>query len=278
MHRDLAVNLAMYCDKTGALQLAVSQAIRALADRPAAAAAAPAPPPVESFSVYQQLHVKERDVALNERDATAKERVVAAKKRDLSLTEKLYRAKEKHIAKMGSITVSNEERTAAGKRAADTLQLERFKRITGLQAVTTAKKDNQDRLRSWGSSIHLPLCNTPSGTSTSRGTSAGDSGLRLAPGASRGCSASGTSFLLSDAARRAASQLHAPEGDVLAFMSSRRNGKTMYQEVIGKVELRKVGSARTQSKTHGFNEAGLYCRSKFDQTVKWVETNYKPRM
>ena len=276
MHRDLALRLAEYCDDTCQLETAVGQAIRALADRPAAAAPAfPAPPPLESFPVYQQLRAEAKGMALV--TAAVKERDLALREQHVT-TEKEYRAKEKHIAKMGSITVSNEERTAAGKRAADTLQLERFKRITGLQAVTTAKKDNQDRLRSWGSSIHLPLGNTPSGTSTSRGTSAGGSGLRLAPGASRGCSASGTSFLLSDAARRAASQLHAPEGDVLAFMSSRRNGKTMYQEVIGKVELRKVGSARTQSKTHGFNEAGLYCRSKFDQTVKWVETNYKPRM
>jgi len=302
VHRDLALRLAEYCDDTCQLETAVGQAIRALADRtPAAAAPAfPAPPPVESFPVYQQLHaeaqgmalivaVKERDMALNERDVAVKERDVALREKQLAMHPDLlaakkrdYRAKEKHSAEMGSIKATNEERTAAVKRKAqaaeETEKLERFKRITGLQAVTTAKKDNQDRLRSWGSSIHLPLGNTPSGTSTSRGTSAGGSGLRLAPGASRGCSASSTSFLLSDAARRAASQLHAPEGDVLAFMSSRRNGKTMYQEVIGKVELRKVGSARTQSKTHGFNEAGLYCRSKFDQTVKWVETNYKPRM
>lgn len=34
IHRDLATNLAAYCDNDGRLSLAVSKAIRALADRP----------------------------------------------------------------------------------------------------------------------------------------------------------------------------------------------------------------------------------------------------
>ncbi len=124
VHGDLAVDLAMYCDETGELQLAVSRAIRALADRPPAAAAPvfPVPPPVESFHVYQQLHaeaegralivaVKEKGMAVKEKAVVLKERGLAVEQQSLEIqkqklamhpdllaaTEEDYRAEEKHI-------------------------------------------------------------------------------------------------------------------------------------------------------------------------------------
>jgi len=257
INRDLAINLSMYCDKTGALQLAVSRAIRALADRPAAAAAAAAPPPVESFSVYQQLHVKEMDVALNERDAAAKERVVAAKKRDLSLTEKLlaakqrdYRVEEKHSAEMGNI---KEKATAA-------------------QAQKTAENDNQDQLRSAASRMpdywsSRDPCN--------RGVNGSHSTSNPAPARTTRAErvAAGT-FILADAAEKAAVQLGVPAFEVKRFMGSSQGGYTMYQTVIKREKLENKGYTITHSVKFGWNNTGMYCASKMNAAVNWIKNNY----
>ena len=300
VHRDLALRLAEYCDDTCQLETAVGQAIRALADRPPAAAAPafPAPPPVESFPVYQQLHaeaqgmalivaVKERDMALNERDVAVKERDVALREKQLAMHPDLlaakkrdYRAKEKHIAEMGSIKATNEERTAAVKRKAqaaeETEKLERFKKAVATQAAITAKKDNQDRLRSWGSSIHLPLGNTPR-----RGVNglmpSGSHGTSNTAPARTTCAeraAAGT-FILVDAAEKAAVQLGVPAFEVKRFMGSRQGEYTMYQTVIGAKNLEKKGSTITHSARFGWNDTGMYCASKFNAAVTWIKNNYK---
>jgi len=286
VHRDLALRLAEYCDDTCQLETAVGQAIRALADRPPAAAAPafPAPPPVESFPVYQQLNaeaqgmalivaVEEKGMALRKEKLAMHPDLLAAKKRD-------YRAKEKHIAEMGSIKATNEERTAAVKRKAqaaeETEKLERFKKAVATQAAITAKKDNQDRLRSWGSSIHLPLGNTPR-----RGVNglmpSGSHGTSNTAPARTTCAeraAAGT-FILVDAAEKAAVQLGVPAFEVKRFMGSRQGEYTMYQTVIGAKNLEKKGSTITHSARFGWNDTGMYCASKFNAAVTWIKNNYK---
>jgi len=112
VHRDLAVNLAVYCDNTGELELAVSEAIRALADMPIVATApAPSTFSSETISEYQKLRAKADGIlavtAAEERAFELTKQKLAMHPDLLAATEKEYRAKEKHSAEMGNIKVSN---------------------------------------------------------------------------------------------------------------------------------------------------------------------------
>ncbi len=261
VHRDLAVNLAMYCDDSGALELAVSQAIRALADRPPVMA-----PDVHPDPSYQAK-------------ASGILTVVAAKKQDLAVeqqllaaTERGYRAKEKHVAEMGSSKAISIERQQAAKRkaqaAADTQKLERFKKLAASHAAATAKRDKQDHLRAIAS--RMP-------DFWGRGTSAiGPSGIRpsSSSNATAAASSSGT-FALADAVKKAAVQLTIPEYDVTRFMATKQSGYSMWQKINRDVKLVKKGSTVTQSARFGYNGPAVYCASKLNAAVAWIKKNYK---
>jgi hypothetical protein len=295
VHRHLAVNLAMYCDNSGALQLAVSQAISTLADRPSVATA-PAPSfSVETFPVYRELRAKadgilaltaaeEKAVMLKERGLTVEQQSLEMQKQKLAMhpdllaaTEKKYRAKERHSVEMVNIKVSNTERTASVKRkaqaAADKEKLERFKKATAAQAQTTAAKDNQDQLRSAASRMpdywsSRDPCN--------RGVNGSHSTSNPAPARTTRAErvAAGT-FILADAAEKAAVQLSVPAFEVKRFMGSSQGGYTMYQTVIKREKLERKGSTITHSVKFGWNDTGMYCARNFNSAINWIKTNYK---
>ena len=110
VHSDLAINLAMYCDKTGELQLAVTQAIRALADRPIVATApAPSTFSSETFPEYQKLRAKadgilavtaaeERAFELTKQKLAMHPDLLAAKKEDLLVEQQRVELQEQSLA------------------------------------------------------------------------------------------------------------------------------------------------------------------------------------
>jgi len=274
IHRDLATDLAMYCDNSGRLRLAVNRVIRALADRPATAPAPTAPDPCYLAVEEKAVVLKERGLAVEQQSLEMQKQKLAMHPDLLAATEKEYRSKEAHLARTGSIKVSNTERTAAVKRkaqaAGDTEKLERFKKAAEAQAQTTAKKDHQDQLRSAGSRI-------PDFRSRrERGVGGSHSTRNPAPARTTPAErvAAGT-FILADAAEKAAALMHVPVFEVKRFMGTTQGKESMYQTVIKREKLENKGSTITHSVKFGWNDPALYCASKFNAAVTWIKNNYK---
>ena len=130
VHSDLAINLAMYCDKTGELQLAVTQAIRALADRPIVATApAPSTFSSETFPEYQKLRAKADGILA----------VTAAEERAFELTKQKLAMHPDLLAAMKEDLLVEQQRVELQEQSL--AMTYRFLR----QELRIKKKDRQDR-------------------------------------------------------------------------------------------------------------------------------------
>jgi len=158
VHSDLAINLAMYCDKTGELQLAVTQAIRALADRPIVATApAPSTFSSETFPEYQELRAKadgilavtaaeERAFELTKQKLAMHPDLLAAKKEDLLAEERAFELTKQKLAMHPDLLAAKKEDLLVEQQRVELQEQSlamtyRFLR----QELRIKKKDRQDR-------------------------------------------------------------------------------------------------------------------------------------
>ena len=275
VHRDLALELADYCDDSCELAAAVSQAIRALADRPPVPAPAAAAPLSEQEKALGILHVAEAEAQAIAIKAAAEEKALAVKaageqkvltvqERQLAVASKYSELERSHLKNIGNIKVINTERQAAAKRKQQEETAAQAKKHAKMEAETQAAKDKQNQLR-------RQTAQQPSATRLSlvpHRNAASNLRTGLTP-------MSGT-FVMDEAVHKAAKDMGVAYHLVIKFMRDRSGNKTGYQKLLEQAHVVKTGNDVIKvNKKHGHYHVGAYPKSKFEAAVNWIKKYYK---
>ena len=274
VHRDLAINLAMYCDRTGELQLAVSQAICALIDRspvPAAPPTAPVVPLSEQERALSLVHVAAAEaqaIAIKgDAAAAAEEKTFAVRvkqaeleERRLAVAKQYTKLERSHLKEVGNIQVINTERQGAAKRKQQEESAAQAKKHARMEAEVQAAKDHQNQLRRQTAQQPTRLSLVPHRNAASN--------LRT------GSTPMSGTFVMDEAVHKAAEKMGIAYSQVIKFMRAKRGNKTGYQKVLEDTHLVKKGTQVRVNENIGYYPVGVYPKSKLDDAVSWIRRKY----
>lgn len=279
VHRDLATDVATYCDNTGRLKLAVSRAITALADRTPMPAAGAAPSVPVSVPLSDQekalgiMHV----AAAEEKALAVKVKHAELEERRLSLAKQYSELERNHVKEIGNIKVSNRERQAAAKRKQQADSEQHASKQARMAADERACKEKNARREA-------EYCAKQAANARSN-QAAKDKQSQLRAQAHRNPASQLTSgstlmsaaptFAMSKAVNQAAKDIGVAEHLVKKFMGANQGKGSGYQKVLEEARLVKAGTELRVDGKVGHYERGVYPMSKFQAAVNWIKKNYK---